>query len=334
MDGGRRLLRSVNGLETALAAAHPVFAAALENRAFASSPFHLSAPRARTAPGKRLGQRHRQGDNWRRSLVEFMRLPGLSLGLGLLLIGSVGYHGAKLGGEYDAFVRENGQPRDLIARTMGFGVDSVTVAGQIELGDKQILDTAGVNARQSLPFLDVDDIRRKLLAVPLVKNVTVRKLYPGRLVIEIVERQPFGLWQRDGVISIVAADGAPIDVFHDEKFAGLPFVVGDGANLRIEEFMSLLAAAGDLRPKIRAGILVSQRRWTLKMASGVEVMLPEADPRAAVEKLARLEQEKGVLEKDVVSLDLRVPGKLYVRLTEEAAAAREASKTHAKGAHT
>ncbi len=175
MDGGRRLLRSVNGLETALAAAHPVFAAALENRAFASSPFHLSAPRARTAPGKRLGQRHRQGDNWRRSLVEFLRLPGLSLGLGLLLIGSVGYHGAKLGGEYDAFVRENGQPRDLIARTMGFGVDSVTVAGQIELGDKQILDTAGVNARQSLPFLDVDDIRRKLLAVPLVKNVTVRK---------------------------------------------------------------------------------------------------------------------------------------------------------------
>ena len=334
MDGGRRLLRSVNGLETALAAAHPVFAAALANRAFSASSVHHAASRGRIAPKNWLGQRHRQGDNWRRSLVEFLRLPGLSLGLGLLFIGSVGFHGAKVGGQYDAFVREYGQPRDLIARTLGFGLNSVTVAGQIELRDKQILDIAGVNARQSLPFLDVDDIRSKLLAVPLVKNVTVRKLFPGRLVIEIVERQPYGLWQRDGVISIVAADGAPIDVFHDEKFASLPFVVGEGANLRIAEFLGLLAAAGDLRPKIRAGILVSQRRWTLKMASGVEVMLPEADPKAAVEKLARLEQDRGILEKDVVSLDLRVPGKLYVRLTEEAAAAREASKTHAKGTHT
>jgi hypothetical protein len=35
----------------------------------------------------------------------------------------------------------------------------------------------------------------------------------------------------------------------------------------------------------------------------------------------------------VVSLDLRVPGKVYVRLTEEAAAAREA-KQHVKGART
>ena len=61
---------------------------------------------------------------------------------------------------------------------------------------------------------------------------------------------------------------------------------------------------------------------------------PMANPKAAVEKLARLEQERGILEKDVVSLDLRVPGKLYVRLTEEAAAAREAAKTHGKGTHT
>ena len=41
-----------------------------------------------------------------------------------------------------------------------------------------------------------------------------------------------------------------------------------------------------------------------------------------------------MLEKDVVSLDLRIPGQLYVRLTEEAAAAREAARTHGKGAHS
>src|SRR5208282_667738 len=168
---------------------------------------------------------------------------------------------------------DHGRPRDIVARALGFGVDAVTIAGQIELSETQILQVAGVNPRQSLLFLDVDDMRLKLLALPLVKNVSVRKLFPDRLVIEVVERQPYGLWQKDGAVSIIAVDGAPIDSFHDEKFAQLPFVVGEGANLRIEEFFGLLAASGDLREKIRAGILVSNRRWTLKMASGVEVML-------------------------------------------------------------
>ncbi len=189
-----------------------------------------------------------------------------------------------------------------------------------------------MDPRQSLLFLDVAEMRQKLMALPLVKNASVRKLFPNRLVIEVTERQPYGLWQKDGAVSIVAADGAPIDVFRDAKFERLPFVVGEGANQRIDEFMGLLDAAPGLRDAIRAGILVSQRRWTLKMKSGVEVMLPEAEPKAAVALLARLEQDSHILEKDVVSLDFRVPGKIYARLTEEAAASREAALKHGKGA--
>lgn len=328
MDGGRRLLRSVNGLEPALAAprAFP--------GAFAAP---AAAPRKDGAPrDKKLISRPRPRPRASRGekAIEILSLPGLGLGLGALFLAGVFFYGAKVGGEYDAFVRDNGAPRDMIARALGFGVDAVTISGQIELTETQLLGAAGVDARQSLVFLDVDDIRKKLLALPLVKNASVRKFFPDRLVIEVTERQPYGLWQKGGVVNIVAADGAPIDTLRDEKFASLPFVVGEGANTRIDEFIGLLAAAGDMREKIRAGILVSQRRWTLKMASGVEVMLPETDPKSAVERLAQLERERNVLEKDVISLDFRVPGKMYVRLTEEAAAAREATKSHNKGART
>lgn len=329
MDGGRRLLRSVNGLDPALAAPRAFFGAAPASRAFAAAP----AKRRAAAEPARPRQRIRQKDSFWRRCATFLTLPGLGAVLTIGLFAGVGIQGAKVNGQYAAFERDYGRPRDLVARALGFGVDAVTIAGQIELGEPQLLQVAGVNPRQSLLFLDVEDMRKRLLALPLVKNVSVRKLYPDRLVIEVVERQPYGLWQKDGAVSIIAADGAPIDALRDEKFARLPFVVGEGANLRIDEFLALLNASGDLREKIRAGILVSQRRWTLKMKSGVEVMLPETNPKAAVELLARLEQEKNILEKDVVSLDLRVAGKIYVRLTEEAAAAREA-KSHGKGART
>lgn len=330
MDGARRLLRSVDGLNPALAAPRAAFAAGASAR-----PQGFSASLPRWAGRGRPVRRRFRAHNDDGALVSFLRLPGLGSALAIGFLGGILYLGAAAGGQYADFVHEFGRPVDLASRALGFGVDSVTIAGVAELSEKQILNAAGVDAKQSLMFLDVDEMRRKLLTIPLVKNVSVRKLFPDRLLIEVVERRPYGLWQKDGAVSIVAADGAPIDALRDAKFESLPFVVGEGANERIDDYVALLNAAGpDLRGKVRAGILVSRRRWTLKMSNGVEVMLPEIDPKAAIATLARLEQEGRVLEKDVVSLDLRVPGKLYVRLTEDAAAAREATKQRGKGARS
>jgi cell division protein FtsQ len=152
----------------------------------------------------------------------------------------------------------------------------------------------------------------------------VRKLYPNHLLIDLVERAPYALWQKDGKVSVVAADGAPIDAMTDSRFADLPFVVGEGANERLPEFTALLAAAGELGPKVRAGVLISNRRWNLKMTSGVDVMLPETHPEAAVATLVRLQRQSRVLDRDVISLDLRLQGRMFARLTEDAAAARVA----------
>lgn len=338
MDGARRLLRSVNGLDPALASPRAVFAGPASQAAGFSllRPHGLGQNKtsgnksARNSASMRSRRGSRGGEG---KLVGFLRLPGLGSGLVIAFLAGITYLGASSGGQYQDFIHDYGRPRDMAARALGFGIDTVTIAGQVELTEAQILSAAGVDAKQSLMFLDADQMRSKLLALPLVKNVSVRKLFPDRLVIDVTERRPYGLWQKDGAVSIIAADGEPIDALRDPKFESLPFVVGEGANQRIDEYLGLLEAAGDLRGKIRAGILVSQRRWTLKMASGVDVMLPEVNAKAAVARLARLEQEARVLEKDVVSLDLRIPGKLYVRLTEEAAAAREAAKPHGKGAH-
>jgi cell division protein FtsQ len=332
MDGGRRLLQSVNGLDPALAAPRAVFLGAPSGAIFEKAgPVKFNMSRGNFASR----QRKRQNEDKARKFLDILTMRGVGLGLTLCLFMAVGAYGVGANGQYAEFVRHYGRPRDMLARAIGFGVGAVTILGQNGLDDQKILSTAGVDPRQSLMFLDAADMRARLMALPLVKNANVRKFFPNRLVIEITERQPFGLWQKDGVVSIIAGDGAPIDELRDAKFAKLPFVVGEGANLRVDEFVGLLDAAGDLREKIRAGMLVSQRRWTLKMNSGVEVMLPETDPKAAVRQLAQLERDGHVIEKDVVSLDLRIPGKLYVRLTEEAAAAREAAaKAHGRGAHT
>ena len=43
---------------------------------------------------------------------------------------------------------------------------------------------------------------------PLVKQASVRKLYPNHLVIDLVERAPYALWQKDGTVSVVKETSA------------------------------------------------------------------------------------------------------------------------------
>jgi cell division protein FtsQ len=257
---------------------------------------------------------------------------GFGVALTLVLLLAVALFGAVRGGQYQAFIAREGDLRDVIARALGFDIAIVTISGQAELREREILAAAEITPKSSLLFLDAAEARKGLENLPLVKSASVRKLYPDHLVIDLVERAPYALWQKDGKVSIVATDGAPIDQFTDSRFIGLPFVVGDGANERLPEFMTLLAAASELRPKIRAGVLVSGRRWDLVMSNGVEVKLPETDPQAAVATLLRLQREDRVLDRAALSLDLRVPGRMFVRLTEEAAAGRIPAHPAKKGA--
>ena len=51
----------------------------------------------------------------------------------------------------------------------------------------------------------------------------------------------------------------------------------------------------------------SQRRWNLILDDGVVVQLPEEDWRKQLDVLERLIIDKGVLERDIVQIDLRSP---------------------------
>jgi cell division protein FtsQ len=326
MDGGGRLLRSLGEFGINLAQAPFALASSVDSNALP-----VALPQA--APRLPL-MHHRRRRAFPRSLLRLSRSPFFGPSLAFALIGAATLYGAVCGGAYAKFVADNGTLPDIVARAAGFPIKSVTISGAHELREVEILSLAGVRAQNSLVFLDVATIRQRLTAVPLIKEASVSKLFPNRLLIEIEERQPRALWQKNGVVSIVAGDGTPIDSLRNSRFERLPLVVGDSANKKLDDYFAVLAASGDLKARIRAGILVSERRWTLKMDNGVEIDLPERDPAAAIARFALLERDSHVLEKDIVSVDLRLLDRVAVRLTDEAAAARAAataSKKH-KGA--
>jgi cell division protein FtsQ len=267
------------------------------------------------------GERSARVSLWSRLPLDRPGPLGLEIALTfVILLGAAGL-GATRGGYLDEFAARHGGVGDALARVLGFGVEVVTVSGATHVSEPRILSIAGISSKNSLPFFDAAAARARLEADPLVQAASVRKLYPNQIVVNIVERTPYGVWQKDGQVSAIAADGAPIDEVREGRYIDLPFVVGEGANKRVREFTALLDAMGELKPRVEAGVLVGERRWNLKLKSGIVVKLPENDPQAAIAALLALERQSRILERDILALDLRVPDRVFARLSQDAAAA-------------
>lgn len=265
--------------------------------------------------------RFRRHQPW---LVRLASNPPKGLGLALTLVfwGSTVYYGAATGGQWPVIVAKYGTPADMVANLLGLRIETVALTGQRELTDAEVIAAAGVTSTSSLPLLDAEAAREGLEALPLVKSATVHKLYPDTLAIAIEERQPYALWQNDGTVSIIARDGTAIEEMRDLQFARLPFVVGEGANNRAAEILGLLDDAPDIKARVRASILVAQRRWNLTLDNGVVVRLPEGGAAKALKALSTLEAADNVIEKDILAIDLRLPDRVAFRLGAEAASAR------------
>ena len=109
----------------------------------------------------------------------------------------------------------------------------------------------------------------------------------------------------------------------DWHFAHLPLVVGSGAATRAREFLALLDAHPEIREQVRASVLVAERRWNLKLKNGLDVRLPEADVPRALDTLAELDRDRHLISRDITAIDLRLPDRVSVHLSDEAAQARE-----------
>jgi cell division protein FtsQ len=70
-------------------------------------------------------------------------------------------------------------------------------------------------------------------------------------------------------------------------------------------------------------VLVGERRWNLRLNNGIDVKLPETGVADALDQLAALDRDKQLLSRDITIVDLRLPDRVVVRLTEAVAQARE-----------
>lgn len=180
---------------------------------------------------------------------------------------------------------------------------------------RRAADEAGTDKAPQV-LVDAGAIRQRLLQFGWVKDARILRRLPDTLVIDIVERKPAALWQNQGELALIDSEGVVLDHVPVDKMPDLPLLIGPGANGQEQELARLMADVPTLKPQLASATWVGGRRWDLNFQSGETVALPEGEEaaRTALVKFARLDKQTALLGRGLVRFDLRVPGKMIVRL--------------------
>jgi cell division protein FtsQ len=198
----------------------------------------------------------------------------------------------------------------------GFRVRSVDVKGIQRMDSEPVFKIALDQKSMAMPLVDVAAIRERLLQYGWVKDARVSRRLPDTLVIDIVERKPSALWQDEQRLSLVDAEGVVLDRVPISAMPDLPLLIGPGANAQSRNLNGLLKNVPTLRPQLESAKWVGGRRWDLNFQTGETVALPEGEAaaKAALQKFAKVDKSAGLLGRGILRIDLRIPGKMVVRL--------------------
>jgi len=218
---------------------------------------------------------------------------------------------------------------------LGLTVDDIEVQGRTTTDTATILAALGAHAGTPILAVNPAQAKEQLEALPWVRSAAIERRLPGTIFVHLVERTPLAVWQHDMKQELIDRDGTVIPVPDLSRFAKLPTIVGDDQARRgAADLLDLLASEPDLAARVTAAILIGDRRWNLHIDNAIEVMLPEDDAAGAWSKLAKLERANRLLQRDVQTVDMRLPDRLVMRVNDPAKEPVPAKKAHPPGKST
>jgi cell division protein FtsQ len=188
----------------------------------------------------------------------------------------------------------------------GFGIGAINISGARHTDAPDILAALGFAPGQSIFAADIHAARRHLLALEWVADAEVRRQYPGTITVSVVEKVPFALWETPNGTWLVERSGRTIGLFDPKSFPQLPLIAGDGAPQTAAALVDAVRAHRAIAARVVGYQRVSNRRWNLLLNGDVIVELPEEDWRQQLDVLERLIVDKGILERDIAEIDLRM----------------------------
>ncbi len=188
-------------------------------------------------------------------------------------------------------------------------------------------DLVADGIRQMLPLdfpissfdLDLEAMRATVVSLDPVKAARLYVRQGNVLQVDVVERIPVVLWRNEQGLQLLDDEGYLVGpAFVRADWPELPLIVGEGADAYVTEALDLIAAAEPLSARFRGLVRMGERRWDVVLDREQRILLPETDAVQALERVIAMDQADDMLERDLMAVDLRLPQRPTLRMTDGA----------------
>lgn len=197
----------------------------------------------------------------------------------------------------------------------GFTVQDVQLAGRKQVSAEFITDA--VKIERGMPIFEYNPqaAQMRLTENPWIQNAKIERRLPHTIFVRITERHPVARWQVDGKLVLVDAAGTALPTDALDQYRHLPIIVGQDARHKLVDLFTLLNAEPEIGRHVAAATWIGNRRWDLTLKSSVIVRLPAEHAEMALTRLAALDRDEKLLERDLLAIDLRLPDRAVLQPT-------------------
>ncbi|RUT25088.1 cell division protein FtsQ [Asaia sp. W19] len=214
--------------------------------------------------------------------------------------------------------------RAKLVQYLPFQIKTIRVEGRNLTPEEDLMKALGTSVGQPIFGFSVSAARDRIDTLPFVDHAMVSRHMPDTVIVSIVERSPIAVWQDHGHFILINRAGEKVpdqglEGKNGQAFIRLPLVVGEGANVAASSLVDAMTANPVVKDFVVAAVRIGQRRWNLTLRDGASVLLPEGQEQAALARLAQYQAQFRLLERPVVSIDMRLPDRMVIHQNAPAA---------------
>ncbi len=210
-----------------------------------------------------------------------------------------------------------------------FPFQEIHLTGAVQTAAVHVRRVVAVADGTNLLRVDPSTVRKRVLTLPWVRSVRVRRVFPGTLSIDLVEkvavcmgREP-GRGEQPDRVTLLDEYGMEIKRLEVGDPIVSPLVTvkssaksalrsRKGRPARIVRLINLLGKHGWLRGRLSEAVEVADDHWTLYTRKGVRLLISR-DGDKELELLKRLQERYRILDRKIRQVELRIPGRVAVR---------------------
>lgn len=203
-----------------------------------------------------------------------------------------------------------------------FPLREVAFSGNTHLSEEELRVISAVNMGEGLLHLSGKEVAERLLKSPWIRDVSVRKDFPDRIMIKIHEASPFAILESKGKAFLIDEKGKMLEEMKD-AVPFLPVIAADPAenNDNLVEALQLAKVVKDNKvatERNRVEILTGNAPESISMVmDNVVIKIGDGDYERKLRRYLELEEEIKKRAIPVDYIDLRFANRVVVKPISE-----------------